>query len=364
MFCSVLVEISLIEDKLSLTTEQRNKVLQTWNSVEEHDKQPQKFNQLYKTYWGNTLYCRTKRDDLVDAALIQRVKMAKRYAPAQHDISAQSNRLMYTLVKLLWLRSPQGSRNSPENLSILKAYERIQHRILVEDAVLCKAGIPLPKINIKTVRDFICQQERILNLHATKHPSILTKITSISSAHLPPAPHQPAVLPPPDYPLLKYEPTPSTAGTKVLKGRRDLLMPVSQPQPPLPPVPLPPALGKTPATSTITRPVSSVAASTSTSETVWPPILQKKPCSETIPGNSGPPTSLSSTLVITPTINTLDTAGRPSVWAKATQYKRKLKDHPSEVGAKVSQVQNLPICRICTSQPKDKKIIKKTLSAL
>ncbi|XP_039453959.1 uncharacterized protein LOC116324518 [Oreochromis aureus] len=276
MFCSVLVEISLIEDKLSLTTEQRNKVLQTWNSVEEHDKQPQKFNQLYKTHWGNTLYCRTKRDDLVDAALIQRVKMAKRYAPAQHDISAQSNRLMYTLVKLLWLRSPQGSRNSPEKLSILKAYERIQHRILVEDAVLCKAGIPLPKINIKTVRDFICQQERILNLHATKHPSILTKITSISSAHLPPAPHQPAVLPPPDYPLLKYEPTPSTAGTKVLKGRRDLLMPVSQPQPPLPPVPLPPALGKTPATSTITRPVSSVAASTSTSETVRPPLLQKK----------------------------------------------------------------------------------------
>lgn len=281
MFCSVLVEISLIEDKLSLTTEQRNKVLQTWNSVEEHDKQPQKFNQLYKTHWGNTLYCRTKRDDLVDAALIQRVKMAKRYAPAQHDISAQRNRLMYTLVKLLWLRSPQGSRNSPEKLSILKAYERIQHRILVEDAVLCKAGIPLPKINIKTVRDFICQQERILNLHATKHPSILTKITSISSAHLPPAPHQPPVLPPPDYPLLKYEPTPSTAGTKVLKGRSDLLMPVSQPQPPLPPVtlpppPPPPPIGKTPATSNITRPLSSVAAYTSTSET-QPPILQKKP---------------------------------------------------------------------------------------
>ncbi|KAK6302325.1 hypothetical protein J4Q44_G00266800 [Coregonus suidteri] len=169
MFCSVLVEIGLAEEKLSLTTEQRNQVLKAWNAVEEHDKQPQKFNQLYRTHWGNTLYCRTKRDDLVDAALIQRVKMAKRYAPAQQDISAQHNRLMYTLVKLLWLRSPQGSRNSPEKRTLLKAYERVQqHRILVEDPVLCKAGIPLPKINSKTVQDFIRRQERLLNLHATK----------------------------------------------------------------------------------------------------------------------------------------------------------------------------------------------------
>ncbi|KAJ8370303.1 hypothetical protein SKAU_G00103350 [Synaphobranchus kaupii] len=208
MFCSVLVEIGLTEDKLSLTTEQRNKVLAVWNAVEEHDKQPQQFNQLYRTHWGNTLYCRTKRDDLVDAAVIQRVKMAKRYAPAQQDISARHNRLMYTLVKLLWLRSPQGSRNSPEKRTILKAYEQIQHRILVEDPVLCKAGIPLPKINVKTVRDFIHRQERLLNLHATKQPSTITKTTSISSADLPPAPHQPAVLPPPDYPLMEYVPTP------------------------------------------------------------------------------------------------------------------------------------------------------------
>ncbi|KAJ8370305.1 hypothetical protein SKAU_G00103330 [Synaphobranchus kaupii] len=44
MFCSVLVEIGLTEDKLSLTTEQRKKVLEVWNAVEEHDKQPQQFN--------------------------------------------------------------------------------------------------------------------------------------------------------------------------------------------------------------------------------------------------------------------------------------------------------------------------------
>ncbi|XP_034144756.1 uncharacterized protein LOC114832433 [Esox lucius] len=274
MFCSVLVEIGLAEEKLSLTTEQRNQVLKAWNAVEEHDKQPQKFNQLYRTHWGNTLYCRTKRDDLVDAALIQRVKMAKRYAPAQQDISAQHNRLMYTLVKLLWLRSPQGSRNSPEKRTLLKAYERVQHRILVEDPVLCKAGIPLPKINSKTVQDFIRRQERLLNLHATKQPSTITKTTSISSADLPPAPHQPAVLPPPDYPLMEYVPTPSTAGTKVLKGRTDMMAPLSRPQPPMPHLLLPPPVRKPNAPSTITRPVPSLSASTATpgiaGPSTWP----------------------------------------------------------------------------------------------
>ncbi|KAL7883596.1 hypothetical protein SRHO_G00012540 [Serrasalmus rhombeus] len=39
MFCSLLVKVGLTEDKLSLTTEQRNRVLKAWNAVEEHDKQ-------------------------------------------------------------------------------------------------------------------------------------------------------------------------------------------------------------------------------------------------------------------------------------------------------------------------------------
>ncbi|XP_056586953.1 uncharacterized protein LOC130407764 [Triplophysa dalaica] len=83
-FCSLLVEIGKTENRLSLMTEQRNRLVAAWHAVMEHDKQPQKFHQLYRTHWGNTLYCHTKRDDLADAAVIQRVKMAKRYAPA-HD---------------------------------------------------------------------------------------------------------------------------------------------------------------------------------------------------------------------------------------------------------------------------------------
>lgn len=58
-FCSILVDIGLTEGKLSLNTKERKKMREAWNNVEEHDKQPQKFNKLYRTHWGNTLYCRT-----------------------------------------------------------------------------------------------------------------------------------------------------------------------------------------------------------------------------------------------------------------------------------------------------------------
>lgn len=173
---------------------------------------------------------------------------------------------MYTLVQLLWLRLPDSAQLSPEKKTITKAYELIQHRILVEDPVLSKAGIPLSKINTKTVRDFIHRQERLVNLHSTKMPSTVLKTTSISSKDLPPAPRQPSVLPPADYPQMEYVHTPSTAGTKALKERMDIAMPVPRTQSqstPFWPAPSP-TLGrrfagtkqKIPATSTVTGPVS------------------------------------------------------------------------------------------------------------
>lgn len=137
-------------NKLSLTTMERNNIIALWNAIAEHDKQSQCFNQLYQRHRGNSLYCRTKRDSLEDATVVQRLQMAKRYAPAQQDISAGNNRLMYTLIKLLWLCNPSQSSTSPEKTFILKAYERIQHIVLVENSVLSKAGLSLPKINIKT----------------------------------------------------------------------------------------------------------------------------------------------------------------------------------------------------------------------
>ena len=111
----------LTEGMMSLITEQRNRVLKVWNAVEEQDKQPQQFIQLYRTHWGNTLYCQPAVQDtlgqhpllphsctghtgatpstaaqremiLLMIAVVQRVKMTKRYTPSQQDISAQHNR--------------------------------------------------------------------------------------------------------------------------------------------------------------------------------------------------------------------------------------------------------------------------------
>ncbi|XP_041941359.1 uncharacterized protein LOC121704885 [Alosa sapidissima] len=356
-FCATLVQLGGADQKLQLTTDQRNAILDAWNAVEEHDKQPQKYHQLYRTHWGNTLYCRTKRDDLGEAALIQRVKMARRYAPAQQDISAQHNRLMYVLVKLLWLSAPQSSRTGPEKASILKAYELIQHRVLVDDPVLSKAGIPLPKINVKTVRDFIRQQERLVNFHATRQPSVISKTTSVSSTELPPAPRQPDVLPPPDYPVMEYVPTASTAGTKKLRGRADMAAPsqLPPPQPLLPPpqpLPLVRPLQRPPATFSITEPVPTPAqsvagpSSTQTAPTAAPlarlvPILPA-------PALAGPSSS--------------QTHAAPASWSRSTHYKRKLvADQPTQVGAKLFRVQHIPNCKVC-GQPIQghKKYKKKT----
>ena len=176
-FCSLLVDFSLSPTdphRLSITAEERNHILGAWNRVGEQDKQPQTFSQLYKSHWGNMLYCRTKRDDLAEASLVQHVKLARRYIPAQHYVSAEHNRLMYMLVKMLWLRVPsRGHLPEPEKGAITKAYSRIQQLVLVDDPVLSKVGIPLPKINSKTVRDFIHRQERLANYHSTKTPSCM-----------------------------------------------------------------------------------------------------------------------------------------------------------------------------------------------
>ncbi|KAJ4948955.1 hypothetical protein JOQ06_020476 [Pogonophryne albipinna] len=303
--------------------------------------------------------------------------MVIRYAPAQQDISAQNNRLMYTLVKLLWLRSPQGSRTSPEKTTVLKAYERIQHRVLVDDPILCKAGFPLPKINVKTVRDFIRAQERLLNLRATDQPAMLSKTTSVSSADLPPAPHQPAVLPPPDYPLMQYVPTPSTAGTKLLKGRRDMILPLSHPQTSLPPpvsLPRPRSVRPTPAPRPLPSPSPSAATRAIAGPSTRPivpagrPILPatstvaRPPVPSLFPGPILPPANQPTTAIagpssmpatqaslgasVPPTM-TMPTECSPASWARSTLYKRKATDEPSGVGAKVSRVQMLPSCTCC-----------------
>lgn len=302
------MEIGLTEDKLSLTTEQKNRLINAWNAVEEHDKQPQKFHQIYKTHWGNTLYCRTERDDP---------------APAQQVISSQHNRLMYTLVKLLWLGSPHSNLASPQKNTIAKDYKRVRRRVLVEDPVLSKLGIPLPNIETKTVCDFI----RCLNLRATKMPSATVwKTKSVSSKEVPPAPCQLFTLPQPDQPR---ESISSKAGTKVLKEITDtkvLLQIQHSKSAPIPLLPL--TERKTPVTSTITKPLRKIASSAT---------------------RVTPATSTNSTQSIV----------SPAAWARATLYKRKHTFTLTNVGAKKSRVKNLPVCTLCNQPTQGHKKYKK-----
>ncbi|KAI7790715.1 hypothetical protein IRJ41_012298 [Triplophysa rosa] len=108
----------------------------------------------------------------------------------------------------------------PAHITLTTDETTSAHPPAFEDAC-SKLGIPLPKMNTKTVRGFIRRQERLLNLQSTKIPSAaIWKTVSMSSTDLPPAPCQPSVLSPPEYPLIQYDRIPSKAATKVLKDER------------------------------------------------------------------------------------------------------------------------------------------------
>ncbi|KAL7826269.1 hypothetical protein SRHO_G00340070 [Serrasalmus rhombeus] len=156
---------------------------------------------------------------------------------------------------------------------------------------------------------------------------------------------------------MEYLPTPSRAGTKVLKGRTDITMTLSQPRPPLPPVRLPLPVRKNPTTSTITRSVATSASTATTASagpSTWPitPVGQETPAiagPSTRPlmpaiqatcGIAGPNISVLANVPIMPAtqpISTSHSTGGPLFWARATQYKRKRKEHLSERVAELQE---------------------------
>lgn len=129
---------------------------------------------------------------------------------------------------------------------------------------------------------------------------------------------------------MEYVPTP---GTKVLKGRTSMLVTTPQPPPQFLPLPV-----RTPATSTITRPVLPLISSTGPSSTQ--PML---------------PADQPSILPVTPPVPISPAVQPPSgqspvvgsSWSRSTQYRRKLADHPTELGVRLSRVQHLPTCKVC-----------------
>ncbi|XP_073767304.1 uncharacterized protein si:ch211-243p7.3 isoform X2 [Danio rerio] len=317
-FCSLLADIGLSETKLSLTPYQRNGIIDAWDAVEDHDKQPHKFLQQYRTRWGNTLYCRRKRDD-PEAAI------NPKHYPDIH------NRLMYTLVKLLWLGLPHSDSRTREleKTSILETYDRIKHFILVEDPVLCKVGIPLPQITLKTICEVIRHQETLINVHPTRMPSsMILKTEPISLEDSPPAPSQPSGLPH-ESPKMKNQHIPIKEETKVLKKRSDaVVLAPFHPESHLP-------HQTNVALSTILRPLN-------------PRILSTHPFTQVTPASDRTHVTKSSS----------QPDSHPS-WSRATIYKRKHKDTLTQVGAKQSRVHNLPICTLCQKPMQGHKKYKK-----
>ena len=103
------------EGHLALSSEVRRQVFEAWGELKEHDKSPQRFHTVYRNHWGNTLYGRTKRDSLKEAAITQKINFRNAFTPA-HTISAQKNRVVYCTVKQLWLRS--RTKASPDKQRI------------------------------------------------------------------------------------------------------------------------------------------------------------------------------------------------------------------------------------------------------
>jgi hypothetical protein len=223
LLSKILVEVGSDESKLSINSETRSRIIEAWNSLEEHDKKPQNFRSAYQSRWGNTMYGRTK-GDAAEATVTQKIKFNLRYTPAQL-IDPKKNRLVYCTIKHLWLCHNKESTKafSPDKIRIHKSYERIQHRVLVEDPILSKLGIPLPKINTKCIRDFMRRQEALASSHSTAQGSaIQTRIKSISSLTLPDTPKLPTTIEKNKRPEMMYRETICRAGQKATKKREDL----------------------------------------------------------------------------------------------------------------------------------------------
>ncbi|XP_029980231.1 uncharacterized protein LOC115412079 [Sphaeramia orbicularis] len=251
----VLVEIALEEGKLALTESTRQRVIGAWNQLDLHDRSIQQFDSLYSARWGNALFGRTSGDPS-DASLVQRIKFGKRFAAA-HLLDSRKNRLMYCVIKNLWLHPQCAAKRqgTPAKQLVTKLYQRVQQRVTVDDPVLRKLGIPILKVNSKCVGEFIRRQEALSATNVTDQGlSILRRTQSIASTSQPPAEELPDVRPQTSRPQLQYVIPASLAGTRELKRRRDASLPK--------PIATPALSAATTTAAATTTPALSAAATT------------------------------------------------------------------------------------------------------
>lgn len=233
----VLVEIALEEGKLALSDSTRQRVISAWNKLDLHDRSIQQFDSLYSARWGNALFGRTKGDPS-ESSLVQKLKFSKRYSAA-HLLDSRKNRLMYCIIKQLWLHPDCGAkaRGTPLKHQITKMYQRVQQRVTVDDSELSRLGIPILKINSKCVAEFIRRQEALSARNVTDQGlAVLRRHQSVSSTSQPPAAELPDERPHTSRPQVQYEVTPSLAGTRKLKPRLGHFSAASPPQPLLAPI--------------------------------------------------------------------------------------------------------------------------------
>lgn len=216
----LLVAIAMEKNaKLSISPETREAIITPWGDLTDYDKVPTQFRTAYTSQWGNTLYCRTK-GDAQQAALTQKVQFNKRHTPA-HQIDAKHNRLVYCIVKHLWLKAASAGTSSPSKHMVSELYQVMQQRINIDDAQLSKLAIPLPHINSKCVAAFIKRQTSLASFNSTKPTSaIKRREESVSDQILPAVDELPATRPETSRPEVQYMHVDSHAGEKTTQNQK------------------------------------------------------------------------------------------------------------------------------------------------
>lgn len=101
--CELLTELACEDGhRLSIKSDTRSDIKKRYEDLEEHDKSASRFVTAYQARWGHSLYGRTK-GDANEAVLTQRTKLSQLKCSAAQHIDPMRNRLVYTLIKQLWL---------------------------------------------------------------------------------------------------------------------------------------------------------------------------------------------------------------------------------------------------------------------
>ncbi|XP_033127090.1 uncharacterized protein LOC117124863 isoform X2 [Anneissia japonica] len=193
----------------------RQKIAKAAQEIHEHDKSSKNFVKKYKSKWGYTLFGRCLGPDTPLSSAAQKTKFGwMRYAQAS-QITDES-RLLYLLIKILKNRPGVSHFSSPTKIAshIKGEYKRIVDRIR-DDPVLYSLAIPLPKINNKSITNFITKEEKKANYKATAIPKVITHQRVLSDQPMPESPSLPTSLPQPERPQMQY-----TSGKRPGEKRR------------------------------------------------------------------------------------------------------------------------------------------------